>query len=133
MQVVSSRIWTRVAVSISYDDNHYTTGTSLILELSALYINTWNHLIIRIICVNSNIWNHLIYNKKNWLILELLVLHITTWNHLKDRIINDKSKYLKHEGNVYTNCCWGARNSPQKLENGIGKVWNQRTRQDYPD
>ena len=29
MQSVSSRIWTRVAVSISYDDNNYTTGTSL--------------------------------------------------------------------------------------------------------
>ena len=28
MQSVSSMIWTRVAVSISYDDNHYTTGTS---------------------------------------------------------------------------------------------------------
>ena len=28
MQSVSSRIWTHVAVSISYDDNHYTTGTS---------------------------------------------------------------------------------------------------------
>ena len=28
MQSVSSRIWTRVAVSISYDNNHYTTGTS---------------------------------------------------------------------------------------------------------
>ena len=27
MQSVSSRIWTRVAVSISYDDNHYTTRT----------------------------------------------------------------------------------------------------------
>ena len=27
MQSVSSGIWTRVAVSISYDDNHYTTGT----------------------------------------------------------------------------------------------------------
>ena len=27
MQSVSSRIWTRVAVSISYDVNHYTTGT----------------------------------------------------------------------------------------------------------
>ena len=26
-QLVSSRIWTRVVVSISYDDNHYTTGT----------------------------------------------------------------------------------------------------------
>ena len=28
MQPVSSRIWTRVAVFISYDDNHYTTGTN---------------------------------------------------------------------------------------------------------
>ena len=28
MQSASSRIWTRIAVSISYDDNHYTTGTS---------------------------------------------------------------------------------------------------------
>ena len=28
MQSVSSMIWTCVAVSISYDDNHYTTGTS---------------------------------------------------------------------------------------------------------
>ena len=27
MQSVSSRIWTRVAVSNSYDDNNYTTGT----------------------------------------------------------------------------------------------------------
>ena len=26
MQSVLSRIWTHVAVSISYDDNHYTTG-----------------------------------------------------------------------------------------------------------
>ena len=29
MQSVSSRIWTRVTVSISYDDNDYTTGTSI--------------------------------------------------------------------------------------------------------
>ena len=29
MQWVSSRIWTHVAVSISYDDNDYTTGTSI--------------------------------------------------------------------------------------------------------
>ena len=28
MQLVSYRIWTRVSVSISYDNNHYTTGTS---------------------------------------------------------------------------------------------------------
>ena len=28
MQSVLSKIWTRIAMSISYDDNHYTTGTS---------------------------------------------------------------------------------------------------------
>ena len=32
MQSVSSRIWTRVAVSISYDYNHYTTGELIPLE-----------------------------------------------------------------------------------------------------
>ena len=30
MQSVSSRFWTRVAVSISCNDNHYTTGTFLL-------------------------------------------------------------------------------------------------------
>ena len=29
MQSVSSRIWTRVTMSISYDDNNYTTGTDI--------------------------------------------------------------------------------------------------------
>ena len=29
MQSVSSSIWTRVAVFISYDDNHYTTSVYL--------------------------------------------------------------------------------------------------------
>ena len=29
-QQILSRIWTHVAVSISYDDNHYTMGTSII-------------------------------------------------------------------------------------------------------
>ena len=29
MLSVSSRIWTSVAVSISYDENYYTTGTFL--------------------------------------------------------------------------------------------------------
>ena len=29
MQSATSRIWTRVAMSISYDDNYYTTGTSI--------------------------------------------------------------------------------------------------------
>ena len=33
MQSVSPRIWTRVDASISYDDNHYTTGTGSEYEL----------------------------------------------------------------------------------------------------
>ena len=41
MQSVSSRIWTRVAVSISYDDNHYTTGmiyADLIVTVNSRYL-----------------------------------------------------------------------------------------------
>ena len=33
MQTVSFRIWTRVAVSISYDDNYYTVAHQQILTL----------------------------------------------------------------------------------------------------
>ena len=35
MQSASSMIWTRIAVSISYDNNHYTTGTSDIRFINA--------------------------------------------------------------------------------------------------
>ena len=38
MQLVSARIWTRAAVSISYDDNHYTTGTSTNKLFNTQYI-----------------------------------------------------------------------------------------------
>ena len=37
MQSVRSRIWTRVAVSISCDDNHYTTGTSRVCVYSCIH------------------------------------------------------------------------------------------------
>ena len=43
MQLVSSRIWTRVAVSISYDDNHYNTGTSKYLSK---YYTKWSRLAV---------------------------------------------------------------------------------------
>ena len=42
MQSVLSRIWTRVAVSISYDDNHYTTGTSFSQFMEAKQIKNWD-------------------------------------------------------------------------------------------
>ena len=37
MQSVSSRIWTPVAVSISYDNNHYTTGISNSFNINNLF------------------------------------------------------------------------------------------------
>ena len=37
MQSVSSRIWTRVVVSISYNDNHYTTGTFYYIYSASKY------------------------------------------------------------------------------------------------
>ena len=38
MQTASSRIWTQVAVSISYDSNHYTTNASIKYYRLLLYI-----------------------------------------------------------------------------------------------
>ena len=37
MQSASSRIWTRVAVSIAYDDNHYTTTAPLSTYICCIY------------------------------------------------------------------------------------------------
>ena len=49
MQSDSSRIWTRVAVSISYDDNHYITGTS-----SKDYMILRKQTIKRRLCIELN-------------------------------------------------------------------------------
>ena len=38
MQSVSSRIWTHVAMSISYDDNHYTTVTSKWIPIKHIHM-----------------------------------------------------------------------------------------------
>ena len=39
MQSVSSRIWTRVAVSISYDDNHYHGHLSFLLSVPIIHLS----------------------------------------------------------------------------------------------
>ena len=44
MQSISSRIWIRIAVSNSYDDNNYTTGTHNIedsLDASIQGLEEW--------------------------------------------------------------------------------------------
>ena len=54
MQSVSSRIWTRVTVSISYDDNDYTTGTSMNTtdDKASIFYENIEH--ITVIPVGSN-------------------------------------------------------------------------------
>ena len=42
MQSVSSRIWTRIAVFISYGDNDYTTGTSTLDLLKVFLGKLWS-------------------------------------------------------------------------------------------
>ena len=58
MQSVSSKIWTRVAVFISNDDNHYTTGTSSFCYITISY-SSWSLKIIlnipeNILCITLN-------------------------------------------------------------------------------
>ena len=45
MQSVSSRIWTHIAVFISYGDNDYTTGTSIIMMMMG--VHTFRKVLIR--------------------------------------------------------------------------------------
>ena len=72
MQSVSSRIWTRVAVSISCDDNHYTTGTST-------YLHYIYHLLLFIVLWSVNDYSYLLflikwYNRLylSWFIIPIL-------------------------------------------------------------
>ena len=54
MQSVPSRIWTRGAVSIPYDDNHYTTGTSKwFLKLYTVWRYTQDTFFLKVINLTS--------------------------------------------------------------------------------
>ena len=52
MQSVTSRIWTRVAISISYDYNHYTTGTSVVAWLP-VWKESWKRNAINLFYLSS--------------------------------------------------------------------------------
>ena len=75
MQSVSSRIWTRVVVSISYDGNHYPTGTS----------NACTELMHVSICKSANT----IASKKQHSTKEQFVLQTTSY------LTNNPSKTSK--------------------------------------
>ena len=99
MQSISSRIWTRVTVSISYDDNHYTTGTSSVLymTLNNLALKIWNvEYPLHFHCSQAHSdpkWYHLIVLSMGQIErtvsnlitdVELWLLYSNTWNHLTE-------------------------------------------------
>ena len=57
MQSVPSRIWTRVAVFISYDDNNYTTGTSK-ENIIILSVTSNDFLHVRLEVAEQQMWNY---------------------------------------------------------------------------
>ena len=71
MKSVSYRIWTRVAVSISYDHNHYTTGTS-----RRFYITLLKSLNFR----NGGI------------IYEVYISEIPTWDRIKKKLYENMER-----------------------------------------
>ena len=69
MQSVPSRIWTRVVVSISYDDNHYTTGTFLDLFSRLLC------LLLIITALNDTVTFLDLFSRLLWLLLIITLLN----------------------------------------------------------
>ena len=142
MQSFSSRIWTRVAVSISTDDNHYTTGTSKVnviawLEFEFAYYDSvvyhFNH-------YSTRTPRYLvIVNKKTEIDRTCRIVSFAIQPDLrvnfKEREKNDKYKnfareiikVVEHVRNGDTNYNWCTRNVTQRLNKGERRVGNRKT------
>ena len=127
MQSVSSRIWTRVAVSISYDDNDYTTGKVINWEMckkskfdhtnkwymhnpaAVLENNThklqWDFDIQTDHRISARRPDLIIIKKKKWncKIVDFAV-SADPWIKLKE--CEKKDKTVEHAGDNYTNRNW---------------------------
>ena len=77
-QSASSRIWTCIAVFVSYDDNHYTTGTSLI------HINVLN-------------WMEISFFILMWLNIFFLYIYIYIYIYMKTGNKSDAMKMYKYK------------------------------------
>ena len=73
MQSASSRIWTCVAVSISYVDNHYTTGTS---QVNSFFHSGVLSGILHILYDNT----HILFLLANWKVVRI-DLHMISLSH----------------------------------------------------
>ena len=88
MQSVLSRIWTRVAVSISYNDNHYTTGTFIFIYIYIyiyniyiyIYINKIDNLIWCSDQTTSNEWGFSSGSQTWYMVCTLACVVLFTWS-----------------------------------------------------
>ena len=78
MRSAVSRIWTRIAVSISYDDNHYTTGCVFVF-IEILNFKKCKALVM-IFCwlvIGYLVWWHInpceIFSAKFWLFVDIYI------------------------------------------------------------
>ena len=71
MKKVSSRIWTQVAMSISYNDSYYTTSTSKYFKLLFLFNNS-NYLVGWLVVFYSiSVFGYLMTNSVNTDLLDI--------------------------------------------------------------
>ena len=113
MQSVSSRTWTRVAMSISYDDNHYTTVTSKMEYMcfnQTGNISIQNSSSLKLVGKFTYLWSSVSLTKidintllaKLWIALSILLYGCTTWTLTK-------RMEKKLDGN-YTRMLWSILN-----------------------
>ena len=76
MQWVSSRIWTRVAVFISYDDNNYTTGY-FHLDIRCIHYNSMYDFLNR-----SDVFEHRILYNYSYDFIKISLLIFLFWNYI---------------------------------------------------
>ena len=91
MQLVSSRIWTRVTMPISYDDNHYTTATSLAFILRS-YLYFYIIISLEVLFIYSVFFHYpseynLLLNRSFWTI-DRTQLQGGTWSNGNEGVIH---------------------------------------------
>ena len=107
MQSVSSRIWTRVTVSNSYDDNHYTTGTSL---LSFLWPEKFCSTIVTVstafLSSRKQNFSHILWQNRSRYLEEKKLAKLQAWKNKQWKYILNQFSIMPHNWLIYLSSQW---------------------------